>query len=80
MPADKPKVGTGSRRQGGDTDPDRDDDSRRSQDRAIDRETDMSGREHDKGWDQGAHGGEGDVGEPAKPGTRRDIEEADPDR
>jgi hypothetical protein len=79
MPAVKPNVGTGNRRQG-DTDPDRSDDSRRARDRAIDRESDMAGREHEKGWDQGAHGGDEDGPlRRAGPGTQRDLEEADVD-
>lgn len=77
MPADKPKVGTGNRRQGEETDQGRDDDSRRARDRAIEREADMAGREHEKGWDQGAHG-DGPLRR-AKPGTRADLEEADVD-
>lgn len=73
MPADRPNIGTGKRRQGEETDPDRADDSRRSQERAIDEETDIP-TEHDRGWQPGAHGGE--PHRATKPGTERDIERA----
>ena len=79
MPADKPKVGTGRRRQGKDTDPERADESRRSLERAIERETDAEvDTEHERGWQPGARG-EAEPHRRAKPGTRRDIEEADLD-
>jgi hypothetical protein len=58
MPADRPNIGMGRRRQG-DTEPDRTDDSNRSLDRAIDDERVEGDREgYDRGKVPGAHGGE----------------------
>lgn len=76
MPADKPKVGTGPRRQAEQTDPNRRDDSRKELDRAIERETDRDpAAEHDPGWQPGAETEDGPLRR-AKPGTRRAIEES----
>jgi hypothetical protein len=79
MPADKPGIGTGRRRQG-DTEPDRGDDRNRSLDRALD-----ESRSADAGYERGKQSGASGVDrphEPLKPGTRRDLEEAglSPDR
>lgn len=76
MPADKPKVGTGRRRESPDTDPDRPDDSRRARERAIEKETDLERDvEHERGWQPGADA-PGGPHRRAKPGTRRSIEES----
>jgi hypothetical protein len=76
MPADKSNIGTGRRRQGEETDPDRSDDSRRSQERAIEDGSELPA-EHDRGWQPGAHGERGPHRE-EKPGTRLDLDQADP--
>lgn len=73
MPADNSKIGMGRRRQGN-TEPDRSDDSNRSLDRAIDGAADA-----DAGYDRGKAAGASGADtphDPAKPGTRRDLEDA----
>lgn len=74
MPADKSNIGTGRRRQGEDTDPDRSDDSRRSQERAIEDGSELPA-EHERGWPHGERGPHREV----KPGTRLDLDQADPE-
>ncbi|CAN5883846.1 hypothetical protein BH23GEM9_BH23GEM9_34090 [soil metagenome] len=82
MPADSPNIGMGRRRQGY-TGPDRDDDSKRSMDRAIDEER-LAGESEsfERGKVPGATGAD-TPHRPVKPGTRSDLEDAglggDPD-
>jgi hypothetical protein len=75
MPADRPNIGMGRRRQG-DTEPDRPDDSKRALDRAIDDEGIAGDREdHERGRTPGARGVTTPHA-PVKPGTRRDLEDS----
>jgi hypothetical protein len=73
MPADRPNIGMGRRRQG-DTEPDRTDDSNRSLDRAIDDEP-AADDDYERGKAAGAHS-DRPPHDPAKPGTRSTIDEA----
>lgn len=76
MPADRPNIGMGRRRQG-DTEPDRTDDSNRSLDRAIDAERFDGDKEgYERGKAAGARGAE-TPHEEIKPGVKRRLEEAD---
>jgi hypothetical protein len=75
MPSEQSKIGMGRRRQG-DTEPDRGDDRNRSLDRAIEKAPDG-----DTGYERGKQSGARGTTtphEPVKPGTRRDLEDANP--
>jgi hypothetical protein len=80
MPANRSTSGTGRRRQGS-TEPDRTDDSTRSAERALDRERARGAVDtvHDRGRQPGAHGNQSPHRD-VKPGTKRSIEEAHPER
>lgn len=76
MPADRPTIGTGRRRQGGRHDAEGADDSQRALEREIDQELDREAatrrRQSGAHTDAGAH-------QATPPGTQRDIDEADPE-
>jgi hypothetical protein len=73
MPADRPNIGMGRRRQG-DTEPDRSDDSSRSVDRAID-DAPTADDDYERGKEAGAHS-DRPPHDPMKPGTRSTVEDA----
>jgi hypothetical protein len=80
MPADQSNIGMGRRRQGA-TGPDRTDDSNRSLDRAIGEDGSISAYDdYERGKVAGASGAD-TAHAPVKPGTQRDLDDADsPDR
>jgi hypothetical protein len=74
MPADKPNIGTGRRRQG-DTGPHRPDDSNRALERAMDEE-----RSADDGYERGKTPGATGRDAPHRPlgpGSRRNLDDAE---
>lgn len=73
MPADRPNIGMGRTRQG-DTGPDRDDDSNRSLERAIE-EAPTADDDYERGKEAGAHS-DRPPHDPAKPGTRSTLDDA----
>lgn len=77
MPADKATTGTGSRRQGN-TDPAQRDDSRKSLERALnrDQESEAAADAFEAGRQPGAHGRQSPHRN-VKPGTELDLEQAD---
>jgi hypothetical protein len=67
MPADRPNIGTGRRRQG-DTEPDRGDDRNRSLERALDDEPTS-----DDGYERGKVPGARGTGQPQRSDTTKDV-------
>jgi hypothetical protein len=75
MPADRPTIGTGRRRQGGHGDPEGADDSQKALEREIDEE--IRTGDETRRRQSGAHTDEG-AHQIIPPGTQRDIDEANP--
>jgi hypothetical protein len=74
MPADRPNIGTGARRQGA-TEPDRSDDRNRQLERELEQETRRAaaGAKDQRGRQPGAHGNDAPHRN-VKPGTRDALE------